>query len=188
VLLAYKMNGKELPPAHGAPLRAVVAGWYGMASVKWLTRVVVTDRPFQGFFQTLNYSYFERRRGLPSLVPVTEIEVKAEIARPARHEVIPAKSSYRIYGAVWAGESEVKKVEVSTDGGKSWAEARSLGEKVPFSWRLWEYDWQTPTRAGPATVMARATDQRGRLQAMKHNPDRRSYMINHVLPVEVQVR
>jgi DMSO/TMAO reductase YedYZ molybdopterin-dependent catalytic subunit len=188
VLLAHRMNGKELPPSHGFPVRAIVAGWYGMASVKWLTRIVVTDRPFQGFFQTIDYSYFERRQGLPSLVPLTEMEVKAEIARPARYEVIPAKSAYRIHGAAWAGESEVTKVEVSTDGGTTWAEARLLGKPVPHSWRLWEYEWQTPSKAGFVTVMARATDQRNRVQAGKHDPDRRGYKISHVLPVEVELR
>jgi DMSO/TMAO reductase YedYZ molybdopterin-dependent catalytic subunit len=188
VLLAHRMNGKELPPAHGFPVRAVVAGWYGMASVKWLTRIVVTDQPFQGFFQTLDYSYFERRRGLPSLVPLTEMEVKAEIAHPASHEVIPVKSSYRIHGAAWAGESEVTKVEVSTDGGTTWADARLLEKWVPHSWRLWDYEWQTPGQAGFVTVMARATDRRNRVQAGKHDPDRRGYKISHVLPVEVELR
>ena len=82
VLLAHKMNGDDLPAAHGFPVRAVVPGWYGMASVKWLTRIVVADRPFQGYFQSLSYTSFERVNGLPSMVPVTELEVKAEVARP----------------------------------------------------------------------------------------------------------
>jgi DMSO/TMAO reductase YedYZ molybdopterin-dependent catalytic subunit len=188
VLLAYKMNGNDLPLSHGFPLRAVVAGWYGMASIKWLTRIIVTDRPFQGFFQTLDYSYFQRPDGLPSLVPVTEMEVKAEIARPARQEVIPAKSDYHIHGAAWAGESEVARVEVSTDGGRRWSAARLLGQPIQRSWRLWEFTWQTPEQAGPLTLLARATDQRGRTQPLKRDLDRRGYMISHVLPIEVQVR
>ncbi len=90
VLLAHKMNGEDLPAAHGFPVRALVPGWYGMASVKWLTRIVVTDRPFQGYFQSLSYTSFERVNGLPSMVPVTELEVKAEVARPMRGEVVQA--------------------------------------------------------------------------------------------------
>ena len=78
-------------------------------------------------------------------------------------------------------------MEVSTDGGKTWAEARLLGEAAPFTWRLWEYAWR-PTEKGGATVMARATDKKGRTQPEKHDPDRRAYRINHVLPVEVEVR
>src|SRR5262249_7260105 len=97
VLLAYQMNGKDLPPNHGFPVRAVVPGWYGMASVKWLTRIVVTDRPFQGYFQTFQYTVWERRDGQPTLVPVTEMQVKAHIARPALNEVVAAGSKNRLH-------------------------------------------------------------------------------------------
>jgi DMSO/TMAO reductase YedYZ molybdopterin-dependent catalytic subunit len=187
VLLAYSMNGKDLPAAHGFPLRAVVSGWYGMASVKWLTRLVVADRPFQGFFQSLDYSVFVRRHGLGSLVPITEMQVKAEVARPARGEVVAADSDYRVHGAAWAGEAQVSVVEVSTDGGKKWAQAKLQGKEVPFAWRLWEYTWHTPKEKGRHVVMARAADSTGRVQPMKRDPDRRNYLISHVLPVEVEV-
>jgi DMSO/TMAO reductase YedYZ molybdopterin-dependent catalytic subunit len=188
VLLAYGMNGQDLPPAHGFPLRAVVAGWYGMASIKWLTRLVVIDRPFQGYFQTFDYTTFERRAGLPVLVPITELEVKAQIARPAPDEVVPADTTYRVHGAAWSGESDVSKVEVSTDGGKAWAEARLLDKAVRNAWRLWELEWHTPKQAGRHTLLARATDRRGRVQPLRRDPDRRNYLISHVLPVEVEVR
>jgi len=191
VLLAHRMNGAALPPAHGFPVRALVPGWYGMASVKWLTRIVVTDRPFQGFFQTLQYSYFQRRDGLPTLAPVTEMQVKAEIARPAMHEAVRANTAYRMHGAAWTSDSAVTRVEISVDGGRAWAAARLLdappAARGPDAWRLWEYDWRTPPRPGPRTVMARATDARGRTQPMERDPDRRSYMISHVLPIEVEV-
>jgi DMSO/TMAO reductase YedYZ molybdopterin-dependent catalytic subunit len=188
VLLAYEMNGEPLPPRHGHPARAVVAGWYGMASVKWLKRIVVTDRPFHGYFQTFMYAVWERRHGQPSLVPVTDIQVKAQVARPAPYEVVPRGADYRMVGAAWAGESDVTRVEVSTDGGSSWDEATLLGEPVRFAWRFWEHPWRTPDRPGRAVVMARATDQRGRVQPMERDPDRRDAVISHVLPIEVEVR
>jgi DMSO/TMAO reductase YedYZ molybdopterin-dependent catalytic subunit len=166
----------------------VVPGWYGMASVKWLRKIIVSDRPFQGFFQTMQYSYFERRDGLPTLVPGTELQVKAQIARPARGEVVSAGTTYRVFGAAWTGESEVSKVEVSADGGRSWAAARLLGEAVPFAWRLWEYEWRVPGEAGAYALIARATDRRGRTQPKERDPDRRSYMISHLVPTEVHVR
>ncbi|MCI0463353.1 MAG: sulfite oxidase [Gemmataceae bacterium] len=187
VLLAYRMNGEELTLAHGYPLRAIVPGWYGMASIKWLTRLVVTDLPFQGYFQTMEYAYYARRYGLPTLVPVTELQVKAQIARPALGEVVPAKRPFRVFGAAWAGEAEVARVEVSTDGGKSWALARLLDKPVAHAWRLWEHSWKVPGR-GRYTLMARATDKRGRTQLLQHDPDRRNTMISHVLPVEVEAR
>jgi DMSO/TMAO reductase YedYZ molybdopterin-dependent catalytic subunit len=188
VLLAYKMNGADLPASHGFPVRLLVPGWYGMASVKWLQRIVVTDRPFQGFFQTMLYSYFERRDGIPRLVPTTELQVKAEIARPAREEVVRAGTAYRVRGAAWTGESEIAKVEVSTDAGKTWAEAKLLDKSVRYAWRLWEYSWQAPEKAGAYTLMVRATDARGRVQPADHDPDRRNALVNHVLPVEVEVQ
>ena len=188
VLLAYEMNGKPLPPRHGHPVRAVVAGWYGMASVKWLKRVVVTDRPFDGYFQTFMYSIWGRRHGLPTLVPVTDIQVKAQVARPAPFEVVPKGTKYRMHGAAWAGESDVAKVEVSDDGGKTWAGAKLLGDPVRYAWRLWEHDWRTPDRAGRHVLMARATDSKGRVQPLERDKDRRDAVISHVLPIEVEVR
>jgi DMSO/TMAO reductase YedYZ molybdopterin-dependent catalytic subunit len=187
VLLAFQMNGKDLSPAHGFPVRAIVPGWYGMASVKWLRRILVVDRPYAGYFQTFDYSYFERRYGLPTLVPLSEIEVKSQIARPARHEVIPRDQPYRVHGAAWSGESNVANVDVSTDSGKTWAAAKLLGEPVRHAWRFWEWSWQTPTSPGPVLIMSRATDERGRTQPMTRNVDRRTTAISHVVPVEVQV-
>ena len=187
VILAYGMNGKDLPPEHGFPVRAVVAGWYGMASVKWLTRVMVTDRSFDGYFQTFMYSIWERRFGIPTLVPVSEIAVKAEIARPTLHEIVPANTRYRVIGAAWAGESEVTRVDFSSDGGRSWHAARLVDDAVPFAWRFWEYTWHTPSGRSRKTLMARATDSRGRTQPIDRDEDRRDAMISHVLPIEVDV-
>ena len=187
VLLAYKMNGRPLTPSHGYPVRAVVAGWYGTASVKWLSRVIVTERPFNGYDQTIDYAVWDRRDGVPSLTPVTEIEVKASIARPTAGEVLPAGKDDRIPGAAWAGGADVAKVEVSTDGGATRGAARLTGQAVPFSWRLWEYSWKA-VPAGKHVLMVRATDSRGRTQPLRRDPDRRSYVINHVVPTVVEAK
>jgi DMSO/TMAO reductase YedYZ molybdopterin-dependent catalytic subunit len=187
VLLAWAMNGKELPAAHGFPLRAVVGGWYGMASVKWLTRLVVLRQPFLGYWQTVDYATWGRTAGEPALEAITAMQVKASIARPAAGEVVPAGSDYRVHGAAWAGEQEVAGVSVSTDGGRTWQEASLLGKPVPFAWRLWEYAWRKPA-AGQYTLMARATDSRGRVQPLERDPRRRNYVVNHVLPTPVEVR
>jgi len=189
VILAYQMNGEDLTPAHGFPLRAIVPGWYGMASVKWLNRICVIDREFRGYFQTTDYTYWERQDGLPiQLLPIGEIEVKAEIARPALYEVVPANSVYRMFGAAWTGESEIAKVEVSVDGVKTWFPAQLLGDSVKYAWRLWEYHWRTPAETGRHTVMARATDARGRTQPMERDAHRGTYIITHVQPIEVEVK
>jgi DMSO/TMAO reductase YedYZ molybdopterin-dependent catalytic subunit len=187
VLLAYKMNGAVLPALHGFPLRAIVGGWYGMASVKWLRRVVVMDKPFHGYEETTDYSIWEERDGVPTMAPLTEIAVKASIARPVAGETIAVDKPYRVHGAAWAGESEIAKVEISTDGGKTWTEAKLLGKSQALTWRLWEYNWQAP-KAGKHALVARATDQRGRTQPVERDPNRRSYMINHLVSTEVEVK
>jgi hypothetical protein len=121
-------------------------------------------------------------------VPITELEVKALISRPTKDQVLMADKSVTVSGAAWTGESEVVKVELSTDGGRKWAGAKLLGKAVPNAWRLWQYEWRTPRQAGRYALMARATDRRGRGQPLERDLDRRNYMINHVMPIEVEVR
>jgi DMSO/TMAO reductase YedYZ molybdopterin-dependent catalytic subunit len=188
VLLAYKMNGSELPAPHGFPVRAIVPGWYAMASVKWLQRVIVTDQSFGGYYQTLDYAYWRRLGDIGELVPVTEMQIKAEIAKPAQGETVSANSAVRISGAAWTSDGEITKVDVSTDGGTTWSDANLLGSSKPNAWRLWEFDWLTPSKAGNVSLIARATDSHGRTQPVQRDCDRGTYMINHLLPITVQVR
>jgi DMSO/TMAO reductase YedYZ molybdopterin-dependent catalytic subunit len=188
VLLAYRMNGKDLPPEHGFPLRAIVPGWYAMASVKWLQRIIVADQPFTGYYQTIDYAYWKRRGDIAELTPLTEIQVKAEIAKPSQGEIIPANSSVRVHGAAWTSNGEIVKVELSTDGGSTWTEAKLLGKSTQNAWRLWEFDWQTHGVAGNQLLVARATDSLGRTQPVERDRDRGTYMINHLLPITVEVR
>ncbi|MFL6588706.1 MAG: sulfite oxidase [Chthoniobacterales bacterium] len=187
VLLAYEMNGEKLSATHGFPLRAIVPGWYAMASVKWLRRIIVTDKPFNGFYQSLDYTYWDRRGPLPTLAPLTELQTKAQIARPKDGETIRANSDYRVYGAAWSGTGEITRVELSSDSGQTWSDAKLLGEPVKNAWRLWEYQWRAPAATGLYIMMARATDSGGGTQAAERGGDRGTYMINHLLPVEVEV-
>jgi DMSO/TMAO reductase YedYZ molybdopterin-dependent catalytic subunit len=188
VLLAYQMNGRPLPASHGFPLRAVVGGWYGMASVKWLSRIVVTDRPFRGYYKGADYGYWEHEHGIPIRVPITEMKVKAQIARPSLHEQVPRNSDYRVVGAAWTGDSDITVVEVSADGGKHYSPAKLLGEPVRHAWRFWEFNWRTPSAPGSCTLMARATDARGNSQPAERNPDFDNYVIFHTLPIEVEIK
>lgn len=188
VLLAWHMNGQPIAPAHGFPLRAVVPGWYGMAAVKWLSRIVVTSKPYQGYYQTIDYSYWERDGASATLLPITEMQVKAQIARPGYAEVVAAGKPYRVHGAAWTGGAEIVRVEVSTDAGESWNDARLLGDAVADAWRLWEYDWAVPAKTADVVLMARATDSRGRTQPPRHHDDRGSYLLHPWLPVSVLIR
>ena len=143
-----------------------------------------------GFFQTLDYSSGVHRKkdGLPTLAPVTEIDVKSAIARPSLGEVVPAGKPYRIFGAAWAGEAAVAKVEISADDGKNWSAAKFLDKPAAFAWNLWEFELECAAQRGPAGRQARATDADGHSQPLQRDSDRRSYMISHVLPIDVIIR
>jgi DMSO/TMAO reductase YedYZ molybdopterin-dependent catalytic subunit len=188
VLLAYKMNDVDLPTEHGFPVRAIVPGWFAVASIKWLQRIIITDQPFNGYYQTLDYAIWRREGDHARLTPLSEMQIKAEIARPKEGETVPASSNVQVHGAAWTGNGDVTKVEISADAGKTWSEAKLLGESKPKAWRLWEFKWKTPAKPGKATLIARATDSNGRTQSAERDPDRGTYMINHLLPIEIEVR
>ncbi|HJX97954.1 MAG TPA: sulfite oxidase [Chthoniobacterales bacterium] len=188
VVLAHKMNDVDLPPEHGFPVRAIVPGWYAVASVKWLQRIIVTDKPFGGYYQTLDYAYWKRDGQQARLTALSEMQTKAVITHPAEGETVSKNSSARVRGAAWTGNSEIEKVEVSADGGSTWNAAKLLGEAKPNAWRLWEFDWKTPAAPGKVTLIARATNSNGQTQPLERDHDRGTYMINHLLPITVELR
>jgi DMSO/TMAO reductase YedYZ molybdopterin-dependent catalytic subunit len=187
VLIAYQMNGRDLSQDHGSPVRAVVPGHYGMASVKWLTRVHAVREPFYGYWQTVDYGYWDRLDGNPVRRALGEVKIKSEIARPQMYETLEPNERYTISGAAWTGETEVVGVAVSTDGGRTWSEAQLLDPAQRHAWRRWTLEWLTPATPGPRVLLARATDASGNVQADNHDPNYGSYVINHPLPIEVFV-
>jgi len=187
VLIAYRMNGRDLTLDHGFPVRAIVPGHYGMASVKWLTHIHATREPFQGYWQTSDYGYWDYLDGKPVRRPIEEMKLKSQIARPRVYETVPANQPYQILGAAWAGETEVTSVAVSSDGGKTWQEAEFLDPPRRHSWRRWRHNWLTPSEPGRYTLMARAKAADGSIQPDKHDPNYATYVINHCLPIEVFV-
>ena len=187
VLIAYAMNGQDLPPDHGFPVRAIVPGHYGMASVKWLTRIQPVCEPFHGYWQTSDYAYWDSMDGKPVRRALGEMKIKSEIARPRVYETLLPNRIYTVSGAAWAGETDVVEVTVSTDGGVSWAEAEFLDPARPHAWRRWRFDWHTPKEPGPHTLLARAKGADGVLQPDEHDQSNGVYVINHCLPIEVFV-
>jgi DMSO/TMAO reductase YedYZ molybdopterin-dependent catalytic subunit len=187
VLIAYQMNGRDLPQDHGYPVRAIVPGHYGMASVKWLTRIYAVREPFRGYWQTSDYGYWDYLDGKPVRRALAEMKLKSEIARPRVYETLAPNQVYTVSGAAWAGETEVTEVAVSTDGGQTWAEAEFLDLAQRHAWRRWKFDWLTPRKPGQYTLLARAKDANGSVQPDKHDQNYGSYVINHPLPIEVFV-
>jgi DMSO/TMAO reductase YedYZ molybdopterin-dependent catalytic subunit len=187
VLIACQMNGRDLPPEHGYPVRAIVPGHYGMASVKWLTHVDAVRDPFHGYWQTSDYGYWDDMEGKPVRRALADMKLKSQITRPRVYETLAADQAYAVSGAAWAGQTDVAGVAVSTNGGQSWAEAELLDPIRPHAWRRWKFEWRTPKTPGRYTLMSRARGVDGCAQPDKHDPNYGSYVINHPLPIEVFV-
>ena len=165
VLLAYQMNGEPLQPQHGYPLRLVVPGWYGMTSVKWLDRIEAIAEPFDGYQMTRSYRY-ARDDDDPG-EPVDLMRVRALMVPPGipdfltRTRLVGA-GSVELTGRAWAGRLGVSHVEVSFDGGETWAGARLADQVGTFAWCGWSFDWAaTP---GSYTLCVRAADSEGNVQ------------------------
>ncbi len=184
-LLVLRMNGEPLTPEHGFPVRLLVPGWYGVASVKWLTRIRVLDRPFRGYFQTTKYTIHQATPEGVQQAVVQKMAVKSEIVRPRENETLGI-GTQRLFGVAWGGEDAIRTVEVSTDGGHSWDAARLVGVQAPYSWALWEYFWEV-AEPGAYALLARATSATGETQPLEHDVLRGGYMINFARPRHVRV-
>jgi len=158
VLVAYEMNGQPLPPQHGAPARLIVPGWYGMASVKWLSRITVLAERFTGFQNEVAY----RIKDDPDSpgVPVTRIKPRALMVPPGfpdfmtRRRIVEA-GPVDLFGRAWCGSTRSTGVEVSVDNGLTWADADLGRIGSPYAWRSWTLRWD----ASPSdtVLLARAT-------------------------------
>jgi DMSO/TMAO reductase YedYZ molybdopterin-dependent catalytic subunit len=184
-LIAIGMNGEKLPVNHGFPLRALVPGWYGMDSVKWLREITVqTD-------EQVNDSYIRVMRSLLTgsrpAGAVTAMNVKSAFTRPVDGATL-MRRRFTIRGVAWAGENRVQRVELSTNAGKVWNSARLAGESVPYSWILWEFDWKIAA-AGTHELCVRAYDDQGREQPAERPTDRLdNYELNAYQTVRVMVK
>jgi DMSO/TMAO reductase YedYZ molybdopterin-dependent catalytic subunit len=183
-LLAYEMNGDPLPAAHGFPVRALVSGWYGMDSVKWLTRIEVLNQPFAGYFQQ---EWYVAVHGNGERQPITRMSVGSKMIRPSEGEEIRS-DTYRVEGVAWAGERKVAKVQVRVNGGEGWQPGNLQALPVALVWTPWSYNWHI-SRSGQYTLDVRATDEDGNIQPDAHDPDRKDpYQLNTPHRVRVNVR
>jgi DMSO/TMAO reductase YedYZ molybdopterin-dependent catalytic subunit len=183
-LLAYSMNGEPLPAAHGYPLRLIVPGWYAVASVKWLTEIMVTDRAFDGYFQATKYWYEWERDGREEREPVTLMNVRALIIAPGPGVKLPRRET-AIRGVAWSGAASIARVEVSLNDGP-WQEARMIGEGCRGAWQWWEL-LSSLKQAGPLIIRARATDAAGRIQPDQAEWNRLGYGNNSIHAVAAHV-
>jgi DMSO/TMAO reductase YedYZ molybdopterin-dependent catalytic subunit len=183
------MNGQPLPPQHGYPLRLVVPGWYGMASVKWLRSIELIDHEFDGFQNAVAYRI--RKDADDPGEAVTRIAPRALLVPPgfpdfmSRHRFVAA-GTVPLFGRAWSGWAPIERVEVSTDAGVNWHEATldALGNDE-LAWRAFAYDWEaTP---GEHVLTVRAYDASGREQPIEADWNRGGFANNTAQRITVLV-
>ena len=167
VLLVWGLNGGALPPQHGFPLRLVVPGWYGMTNVKWLARIEVLDRPFDGYQHSVSYRL--RAHEDDPGVPVTRMMPRALLAPPGVPDFMSRTRHLEpgpvlLEGRAWSGWGAVESVSVSTDGGGSWEEADLDAPVGDHAWRRFSITWDA--QPGEHVLCCRARDARGNEQPL----------------------
>lgn len=187
VLLVYEMNGQPLLPQHGAPLRLIVPGWYGMASVKWLNRITAMTERYQGFQQVETYRF--RQAADEPGEPVTEIKVKSLMVPPGVPDWITRKrwlspGKVTLQGRAWSGAGvPVERVEVRI--GDTWHEAEVEAPLGRYAWSGWSFEWEA--EPGHYRLACRATDTNGNVQPVEAEWNLSGFANNTLHEVEVFV-
>jgi len=152
VILAYQMNGEQLPQKHGFPARLLAPGKYGIKHPKWITDIMLMDEETFGYWQQQGWTQEAR------------MNTSVRIDVPGFYGEATPNSTYLIEGLSYSGDRGISKVEVSTDNRKTWSEAVLKPPLGPYTWVLWSYEWRVPRDEGEYRVWARATDGTGELQ------------------------
>jgi len=189
VFLAYAINGQPLPPQHGFPLRLVVPGWYGMTHVKWLRSITVVPRPFRGYQQEPAYHVTRSWDELGE--PVTRMLPRSLMVPPGIPDFLPRTrrlplGACTLEGRAWSGRGSIVRVEVSADGGHSWADAQLGGDGGEFAWQSWRHVWHAD-QAGEFELCCRATDAAGNVQPLSAPWNAHGVCNNQVQRVNVVV-
>jgi DMSO/TMAO reductase YedYZ molybdopterin-dependent catalytic subunit len=187
-LLVYHLNGAALPPQHGFPLRLLVPGWYGMASVKWLGRITASTEPFTGYQQARAYRY--RDEPEEDGEPVTRIQVRSLMIPPGIPDFLTRQrhltaGPVMLEGRAWSGCGAISRVEVSVDGGEHWTEAEVDDPVASYAWQAWRWRWDaTP---GTYELVCRAGDTSRYRQPLEHRWNLGGYADNTVQRLAVVV-
>jgi DMSO/TMAO reductase YedYZ molybdopterin-dependent catalytic subunit len=184
VLLAWEMNGEPIPPPNGGPVRMIVPGWAGIASVKWPIHIEVVNTPFQGYWNVERYVMVDATGR--TLRSVREMPVKAVIAWPRAGEIVRL-GAHTVSGFAWSGFGQIARVDVSVDAQRTWTPAQLMPGDGPLSWTRWDYAW-TPSGAASVTLAVRATDAAGNVQPARSVWNKFGYAMNAIVTREVRVQ
>lgn len=181
VIIAYEYNGNPITPKHGFPFRLIVPGWYGMASVKWLTEIIVIQDHFTGPFQTEDYVYYYKDG---TAEPVTNNKVNSTILQPMDKQILPV-GNHLIKGIAWTGNGVIDKVELSFDQGRSWTPARLLEEPKEFQTVQWQFP--ISIKSGKEyRITVRAADRSGKEQPNEAVWNEKGYGYNAQMEITVR--
>lgn len=160
-LVVYGQNGEALRPEQGYPLRLIVPGWEGNLNIKWLHRLHVAAEPAMSVKETAYYT--ELMPGGKAYIFTFEMEARSVITRPSGGQQLPpGPGIHEITGLAWSGKGKIKQVEVSTDGGRTWSEAKLQEPVLPLAVARFRYSWHWDGKA--AELQSRCTDETGFLQ------------------------
>jgi sulfite dehydrogenase len=192
VMIAYAMNDQALPMINGFPLRLVVPGWFGTYWVKALSDITVLPAAFHNFWTDKAYRIPSGPNGTESpqhmakdTVPINRFNLRSLIVRPEPDEILHPGMPAEMEGIAFDAGYGIRRVEVSTDGGTTWTDARLDPELGKYSWRRWRAPW-TPQNRGPYRLLARATNAAGDAQS-KEQWNRSGFMWNVISEVDVKV-
>ena len=184
VILAWEMNGEPIPQPNGGPVRMIVPGWAGIASVKWPIRLEVSSTPFGGYYHAERYIIVDADQR--TLRSVREMPVKSLIAWPADGDTL-RPGPHLIYGFAWSGLGQIEQVDVSTDDQQTWSPARLIHGEGPFAWTRWELPGPPPG-PGRTTIAARARDSAGNVQPEQATWNKFGYLMNAIATRTVTIQ
>lgn len=183
-LLAWQVNDQDLSVDHGAPLRLVVPGWFGIWWVKWVHSIELSDRPFNGFWQNERYTY-QTEDGIV-IAPVAQQLPRAVIVTPQDNDAIGDDTEITVLA--WAGENPVAAVEVTTDDGATWTAATMSAPRVDmFAWSRYRALVPSGLPRGRRRIAARAIDTAGRTQSWQPATNRLGYANNGIHAIDVEL-
>jgi DMSO/TMAO reductase YedYZ molybdopterin-dependent catalytic subunit len=191
-IIAWDMNGQPIPLPHGSPLRAIIPGWEGAYSVKWLNALNVLAKDSDSFWFVTGYRYPNKRVAPGAAVDAKDMEplkglaVKSLITTPANGASF-ASGKIPVAGFAWAGENDITKVDVSTDNGATWHPARLTGEQARFTWRRFEFEFNA-AKPQSYLILSRATDSAGNMQPAVSQWNPSGYLWNQYDSVRVEVK
>jgi sulfite dehydrogenase len=193
VTVAYAMNGEPLPTLNGFPARLVVPGWYATYWVKMLHKITVLPHAYDGYWMAKAYKVPEAPNGVESptklsdqLIPINRMNVRSFVTTPDPDSILSVGQSVEVEGIGFDGGSGIRGVEVSVDGGSTWAGSAMGNDLGRYSFRRWRYRW-TPGSRGDHRLRSRATAGDGTVQPDKEGWNRGGYMRNVVEEITVHV-